>query len=480
MATKQNNLSIKTIGLSVSAVLAVVYALVMFASLLLVGLGTTRSWQATLLRIGWSTVAGFEIGLLGIVIVGFAVAVAFVPAYNFTRRRVPSRSKTLERLSQSDRPSAGTWAFRLLAALLVLMPLTLLALRVLASAMSIAGTTGTDGANTQGPGVPRQAMNMGTVINSAHREAEPSFTADGKTMYFNCNNADICVSYLTSTWEEGKWTAPELLGAPINTAYEEIEPIISAEGDKLYFTSIRPRGRLKDLSFLSPFVNVLRVTYRMGAAGLGSSFLGGLGMADVYVSYRVGGVWSEPRNLNEATGEPPVNTSFHDHCLFFSVDGNEAFWTSTRPGGSGKDDIWTSRRVGGKWTEPENLGPNVNGPGKEHTSIPTPDGRSLYVTATRPEGFGDEDIYVTTRDASGKWGPLVNLGPLVNGPGDDRCPAWTPDLRFFLFDSVREGGFGARDIWWVDFREVAGYPLIAQTAAAPANGRLLDVYGKTR
>jgi hypothetical protein len=50
---------------------------------------------------------------------------------------------------------------------------------------------------------------------------------------------------------------------------------------------------------------------------------------------------------------------------------------------------------------------------------------------------------------------------LVNGPGDDRCPAWTPDLKIFLFDSVREGGFGARDIWWVYFKDVMGNPLAA-------------------
>jgi hypothetical protein len=116
---KRNNLSIKAVGLSLSAVLAIVYALVMFASLLLVGLGTTRSWQAALLGIGWSTVAGFEIGLLGIVIVGFAVAAVFVPTYNFIRRRVPSQSKTLEQLSESDRPSPRSRAFRLLTALML-------------------------------------------------------------------------------------------------------------------------------------------------------------------------------------------------------------------------------------------------------------------------------------------------------------------------------------------------------------------------
>jgi len=91
-------------------------------------------------------------------------------------------------------------------------------------------------------------------------------------------------------------------------------------------------------------------------------------------------------------------------------------------------------------------------------SIPTPDGKSLYVTSSRAGGFGNEDIYITTRDFDGKWGELVNLGSLVNGPGDDRCPAWTPDLKIFLFDSVRKGGFGGRDIWWVNFKDVTGYP----------------------
>jgi hypothetical protein len=53
-------------------------------------------------------------------------------------------------------------------------------------------------------------------------------------------------------------------------------------------------------------------------------------------------------------------------------------------------------------------------------------------------------------------GHLVNLGPLVNGPSDGRCPAWTPDLRVFLFDSMRESGFG----------EVPGYPVTTAPAIA--------------
>jgi hypothetical protein len=284
-------------------------------------------------------------------------------------------------------------------------------------------------------------------------------------MVYNCYNGDLCVSHLIGTSEAGNWTPPERLGAPINTEYVEVEPIINGAGDKLYFTSRRPAGRLAGIPFLSPFVNVVRVVNTLATPRLGRSLAGGLGLADVYVSYKVDGTWSAPQNLNDVGGEPPINTPFDDHCLFFGADGDEAFWTSTRPGGFGGSDIWTARRVDGRWTEPENLGPKVNGPDSEHHSNPTPDGRSLYVTTTRPDGFGREDSYLTTRGAAGEWGPLVNLGPLVNGPGDDRCPAWTPDHRIFLFDTNRADGSGARDIAWVYFAEVAGYPHGAAGAA---------------
>jgi hypothetical protein len=308
---------------------------------------------------------------------------------------------------------------------------------------------------------------MGATINTAFREAEPSFTADGRTMYFNCHNYDICVSHLIGPWEQGNWTPPELVGAPISTEFEEVEPMINGAGDKLYFTSIRPNGSAKDFPFLAPFIDVLRVVNMLATGNSSQSFFGGLGLSDVWVSYHINGVWSEPQNMNDIASEPHVNTQFEDHCLFFSADGNEAFWTSTRPDGFGSDDIWASRRVDGKWTEPENLGPNVNTPASEHTSIPTPDGRSLYVTTTRDGGYGGEDNYITTRGTDGTWGLLVNLGALINGPGDDRCPAWTPDLKIFLFDSTGESGSGGRDIWWVYFKDVMGYPQDSASTSAP-------------
>jgi hypothetical protein len=450
-----HRLSIKSVGVSVSAVLAVPYLLVMLASLFLVGRLTTGSWQAVFLGIDWSILGGFEIGLLATVIVGFAFAVVFVPVYNTIRARLTVRLQTSAQPSQPSVAAGRSWAFWLLTACLVLPVMSLAALRVLAPVFPAGHAPSGADANVLNSGAQGQPVNMGPTINTADREAEPSFTANGRTMYFNCYSGDLCVAHLIGSWEAGSWTPPERLGAPISTAFEEVEPIISADGDKLYFTSRRPGGRLAEIPFLSPFINVFIVIDAL----TGRAVLGGLGLSDVWVSEWVDGAWTAPQNLNNVAGEPPINTPFDDHCLFLSADGNEAFWTSTRPGGLGDDDIWTSRRVDGVWTEPENLGPNINSPGSEHTSIPTPDGRSLYVTTTRAEGFGGEDNYVTTRGDDGTWGPLANLGPLVNGPGDDRCPAWTPDHKIFLFDSVRPGGIGARDIWWVHSEDVVGYPL---------------------
>ena len=358
--------------------------------------------------------------------------------------------RTWRRGSRSRALKFGT----VIVGLLALIPFLTLGLAYLAAKGNAPGAVTAQSA----PGSQKMALNMGSGINTPLREAEPSFTADGRTMYFNCHDADICVSHLIGTWEEGKWTTTELVGAPISTGYFEVEPLINATGDKLYFQSTRPAGRFQGNPFLSPLVtSSLFIVNYLAETRLGIPLLDGLGLGDVWVSYKVNGVWSEPRNLNDVPGEPSVNTAYHDHCFSLSADGNEAFWTSTRPGGFGGNDIWTSRRVNGRWTPPENLGPNVNGPGDEHHSIPTPNGRSLYVTSNRPGGYGGEDTYITTRDANDTWGPLVNLGPLINGPGDDRCPAWTPDGEIFLFDSTRGAGFGGMDLWWVYFKDVTGY-----------------------
>lgn len=267
--------------------------------------------------------------------------------------------------------------------------------------------------------MPDLPINMGAVVNSAARDAEPTFMPDGQTMYFNCFDrqgragGDICISERIA----GGWSEPVIVETVSTGEYLELEPLLSPDGQQLYIMSNRP---------------------------------GGKGDMDIWVSDWVNGAWSEPRNL-----EGPFNSEFSDHCLYFTGDDWQfAYWTSTRPGGFGGNDIWMSERVDGLWREAVNLGPSVNSAASEHHSLPSQDGRSLYVTTTRDGGFGGEDIYVTTRDEQGNWSALTNLGPAVNSDQHDRCPAFSPEFDIFYFDSERAGGFGNKDLWYVPYSSI--------------------------
>ena len=263
-----------------------------------------------------------------------------------------------------------------------------------------------------------QPVNM-SFLNSANLDAEPTFSADGRTVYFNCHGreersgSDICVTHFT----ESTWLEPIVVKEVSSDNHSDFEPLLSPDGSQLFIMSDRP---------------------------------GGKGSMDLWVSNRTENGWSTPVNL-----EGPFNTPYMDHCIYFTGENWEiAYWSSTRPGGYGANDIWSSKKVNGVWQDAVNLGPNVNSEFDEHHSLPSEDGRSLYITATLEGGFGGEDIYVSHLDSDGTWTELVNLGPEINTETHDRCPAFSPDFSLFYFDSERSGGLGGKDIWQVPYDSI--------------------------
>ena len=79
--------------------------------------------------------------------------------------------------------------------------------------------------------------------------------------------------------------------------------------------------------------------------GLNNYRIGSLivGIAGVMIltggNVRADFTFGEPMNLG-----PTVNTSSDDNLDFFSADGLEMYITSSRPGGYGSWDLWVSRR----------------------------------------------------------------------------------------------------------------------------------------
>ena len=73
--------------------------------------------------------------------------------------------------------------------------------------------------------------------------------------------------------------------------------------------------------------------------------------------------------------------------------------------------------------EPTNLGPYVNSSFGEDTPSLTADGLTLFFNSDRPAGFGDYDIWYTTKATKeDEWGQAHNLGATVNTSAIENSP----------------------------------------------------------
>ncbi len=83
-------------------------------------------------------------------------------------------------------------------------------------------------------------QNIGSAINSQYKETQPTLSANGKTLYFVSTRPggkgkfDIWLSHLQ---QNGLWSAPENLGDSINTKEDELAPFIHYDNKTLYFSS---------------------------------------------------------------------------------------------------------------------------------------------------------------------------------------------------------------------------------------------------
>lgn len=157
--------------------------------------------------------------------------------------------------------------------------------------------------------------------------------------------------------------------------------------------------------------------------------------------------FGKPVNLKSVI---PVIDPAHESIDCISSDGLEIYIVSDRPGGFGDYDIWVLKRPTGDsdWGPPENLGPAVNSASQENGAWISADGLTLHFASNRPGGYGNFDIYKTTRATTvDPWGPAVNLGPAINSPAADGDAWVSPDGLELYVSSRRSGGYGSGDIY---------------------------------
>jgi outer membrane protein OmpA-like peptidoglycan-associated protein len=151
-----------------------------------------------------------------------------------------------------------------------------------------------------------------------------------------------------------------------------------------------------------------------------------------------------------------------------SPDGKAMYYSSTSPFGKGKSDIYVSYRLdNGRWTEPENLGEDVNTDGEELYPFLLNDSTLLFASNGHG-GFGGLDVFMSMK-RNGKFTKPFNLGYPLNTPYDDFSLIFDESGRFGAFSSNRPGGKGLDDIYIIS----AGYYSLAGTVVQEVTGHLL-------
>lgn len=218
--------------------------------------------------------------------------------------------------------------------------------------------------------------------------------------------------YISKRKKTGEYRHPKSLSEYINGIHHETSATFDSKNQYMYFS--RVLGNHKNKEGKTNFLKLFRAE-------------------------RIDNKWKnvEPFMCNDSSasfGHPSI-----------SRDGKMFFFVSDMAGGYGGTDIYVSVRIDSSWSEPINLGPEINTPGNELYPFFHTDG-ILYFSSNGHAGFGGYDIFYV-KDEGGYWSGPKNMKTPVNSSKDD-FSIWLNEKKTKGFiTSNRKGGLGHEDIY---------------------------------
>ncbi len=261
---------------------------------------------------------------------------------------------------------------------------------------------------------------------------------------------------------------PVNLGDSINTPQEEYYPSVTVTDSLLVFTRRDARQRedfvesaiTKNGFRSSKLINGdINIEPRKGAISVSQDgewlLFAGMLMDqqyrsfDIYISYNTPNGWSEPQNMG-----PNINTAdFWESAPTLSPDKNALYFSSSRPGGYGGKDLYVSyRQPNGKWAPAQNMGPKVNSAGDDQAPFIHADNQTLFYTSDGLPGYGGSDLFVIRKNKDGEWGAPENLGYPINTIENEGSLAVSADGLTAYYASDRSDSRGGLDIYKFNMR----------------------------
>ena len=267
------------------------------------------------------------------------------------------------------------------------------------------------------------------------------------------------------------------LGKGVNSIFDEYGPVVSVDGEELYFTSRRKYSKKSQKSILddkyfedvysSELINqewsrarrldekITGKTNTTNVAVVGLSpdkqklylYKGKSRGGDLYVSTIKNGNWTKPKALSK------FNSKYRETSLCISSDESTLYFISnSTKSGYGGTDIYISRKnSNGKWEKPENAGNVLNTFFDELGVSLGANDSVLYFSSKGHNSMGGYDVFQSSLSSVGLWSRPINMGYPVNTPNDDVFYSVLPDQKTAYYSSNRESGFGGMDIYKLIF-----------------------------
>ncbi|OON70819.1 OmpA family protein [Hymenobacter sp. CRA2] len=293
------------------------------------------------------------------------------------------------------------------------------------------------------------------------------------------------------------------LGPNVNTKFTEVHPVIAPDGRTLFFARQgHPQnvGGAKDPQdvWYSTLTNAktkqwgqaknagtpINTTWGNGVASVsadGNTAVlisvynpdGSVDPKGASITRRKSTGWTQPEKLKiqDFYNDDEENVDF-----FLSTSGKQLLMAVERKDGKGQQDLYVSfRQADGSFSRPQNMGGNINTKQAEFAPFLAPDGKTLYFASEGHTGYGKSDIFYSKRldDSWTNWSKPRNLGPSVNSPAADGYFTLSAAGDEAYLVSERNGNDGSRDIFRISLSSNNKPEVVALV-----RGRVLDAATK--
>ena len=298
--------------------------------------------------------------------------------------------------------------------------------RVLFTALLVLGTSGFLWSQDEEQEVTIDIKNE-LNINTEGLEFSPTFYEDG-IVFISTNSVGLkklkdekldsdAMSILRSRRNtEGELMAPEPFAEELTSKYHEGPVCFDRTAETVFFSrnAVNSKGKQKVAK-------------------------DGLQKMRLYYAKKTASVWGEPVAL-------PFNNGEYDDCHpAISIDGDKLYFASNRPGGMGGMDLYVSYRVGSSWSEPVNLGPEINSSKNDVFPFIHADNTLYYASDGHP-GAGGFDLFYAVMTDDG-WTKPVNMGEPFNTNKDDFGLIVDLNKINGYFSSNGKGGAGKDEVF---------------------------------